>query len=247
MNEIFILGMPRSASTALQLSLNTCAELLIYGEHFEILRGLPAHWALIKAELPRFRSPVDAVADIRKPPKNFPYIHANGISGDKILERLTNYIEETLNPLRFARWGFKDVSYGFDTGAMLLELFPTCKILLTVRHPADVVASGIACGGWPDWKEDNWFSHWEFQYNGFKALAQLSKRAEIVYYERLVYEPEVIRCLCEWLELDSAPAEDFIFRHPKWGPSLDSAKPALSPVLLAKTASAGYPLKSPCR
>jgi len=248
MNEIFILAMPRSASTALQVALNACSsDLVIYGEHFEILKGLPAHLLSAKCALPRFRRPVDIKEDIKNPPKHFPYVHANGIDGGLILEKLKNYIEEMLNPLRCARWGFKDVSYKFDVGAMLLELFPTCKLLLTVRHPADIIASGIGCGGWPHWTEDDWFSHWESQYRDFSALAQLSKRAEIVCYERLVSDPKVIRLLCEWLGLDSRPAEDFIFSHPKWGPTPESSKPALSPAVLEKIADVNYPLKSLCQ
>lgn len=248
MNEVFILAMPRSASTALQVALNACSsDLIIYGEHFQFLKGLPAHLSNAKCSVPRFHRPVDTKEDIKNPPTNFPYVHANGVDGGMIVARLKTYIEDTLNPLRYARWGFKDVSYGFDEGAMLLELFPTCKLLLNVRHPADVIASGIGCCGWPDWAEDDWFSHWEVQHKAFCALTKLSARAETVYYEQLVCEPKVIRHLCEWLELDSAPAEDFIFSHPKWGPTPESSKPVLSASIMEKIAVANYPVRRLCQ
>jgi len=152
---IFLLGVGRCGSTALQLQLSRLSDVWIWGEHDGILRDF-FKWTRQMREnrsLQEFTysqgdvDPLELVAGhAHGDATHIAWMNAFRPSDVDVIER--KVVEElcaTKLPAGKRRWGFKEIRYGIedDVPERLLNLYPNAKIVHTLRSPFRTVESSI--------------------------------------------------------------------------------------------------------
>lgn len=208
-DPIFVIGIERSGSTLLQRLLNSVDGVLIYGEHGALL----CHSAILYRQAHDFSKEFSAdisetVAEITLRDPKMWIAKCGAYQLDRINKATCAMVEAVANPFgnQKIRWGFKEVRYGSETfvRTMLINLYPKCKIVHTVRHPVDHVLSKMKKG---------WFSsleecmHWYVKkVSVFSEGASLHPdRIKLLRYEDMT---ETSFCaLFEWLGLKWGPVQ----------------------------------------
>lgn len=153
---IFLLGTGRCGSTFQQVKISQVDDIWIWGEHDGILRDL-LNWgdsACASERLQRlaFSHPAtdpssELDRDLHGDATRVAWL--NGFRQGDIRTAQRNAIVSLFRrnlPLSKRRWGFKEIRYGVD-GAVperLLELFPSGKIVHTLRNPFSTIESSIS-------------------------------------------------------------------------------------------------------
>jgi hypothetical protein len=152
---IFLLGVGRCGSTALQLQLSRIADIWIWGEHDGVLRGF-LDWTRSIRESRNLQQFAFSRGDAD--PRQLVTSHTGGDAthiawmnafGRKDVEAIERSVIETLCarnlPEGKRRWGFKEIRYGIedDVPERLLGLYPDAKIVHTLRDPYKTIESSI--------------------------------------------------------------------------------------------------------
>lgn len=200
MNEIFVFAQTRSGSTLLQRAINQTPGVTLYGEHGGMLHGFAA--AYYGADLPCLAKHSSYTPERLKDLNAFVPCHSC-ITVGNLRGNMRDFIEATFNPAHAKRWGFKEVRYGrrhqhedMRVFEMLVELFPTAKFPLLIRHPRDQIISQVSMG-WskPEAALDEWLRQFNFY---CKLRRDYPDRCRLFEYWRLVDAQPI----WDWLQLD---------------------------------------------
>jgi len=152
---IFLLGVGRCGSTALQLQLCRLADVWIWGEHDGILRDL-LMWTRQVRENRNLQEFTYHQGDTD--PSEVLSAHAGGDAThiawmnafrpadiDIVERKVIEELWANRLPPGKRRWGFKEIRYGIedDVPERLLNLYPGAKIVHTLRNPFRTVESSI--------------------------------------------------------------------------------------------------------
>ena len=142
-SPIFILGMERSGTTLLMRMLNTVDGVRIYGESGGVAHLIAkAHRALVHDLAKDYQANLtDAQAEKILGDPAVWQAHTGAFQTKRISALTRSYVEALGNPFGYdRRWGFKEVRITDpDTAEMLVELYPNCRIIHTVRDPEDLI------------------------------------------------------------------------------------------------------------
>jgi hypothetical protein len=118
--------------------------------------------------------------------------------------------------LGYSRWGIKEVRSGIETAKFLKQLYPDAKFLFLVRNPMSSILS-IKKRKWLD--ERGHPNPLLFYANHWAKLSKEFRNADfgmLLKFEEMVSDPELVRRLGDYLDLDALP-EDFISNsHADW-------------------------------
>jgi hypothetical protein len=155
---IFVFAQPRSGSTLVQRLVNSLEDVILYGEHLEVLTGVAAAYDTFMARRGHSfcsedsdRAAVQAKALHRlKDPTDFSP-NANALSYEHVRATFRDFVKALVHPVRdprFRRWGFKEIRYWSHDRVfeMLIDLFPQATFVFVVRHPLEQIASHEGTG-----------------------------------------------------------------------------------------------------
>ena len=151
---IIILGPGRCGSTLLQRILNTSAEITIWGEHAGFMKGLAqSYYVITESEHIHnnyySRKNLDSsiiIGSLKDYNQSINWV--NSFDKQSTLKNYRDLIIKQLNTglnTEKITWGFKEILYTKNDRVMdmLLELFPSCKIIFSLRNPFNVIKSMI--------------------------------------------------------------------------------------------------------
>jgi len=195
---IFVFAQPRSGSTLLQRLLNSLENVIIYGEHLGLLKGVADSYIGFLKD-PKRREFCSDTVDVEafrtetvnrlKDPLHFSAI-TNGLVGDEFDDTYRHFIKTLLHGAPASdtrRWGFKEIRYGVGDVVfeMLLKLFPAASFVFLVRHPLHSLESIEGTGWWKTSFDENlqgWFAQAS---NYLNYHRQFPKHSFFVKYEDL--------------------------------------------------------------
>jgi hypothetical protein len=155
---IFILGSGRCGSTLLQRTLNSYADITIWGEHNGVLAEIAdAFFALLDRNDPTWPNvlrprdvKLETTLDLTalKSPEKWQAL-MNGFDEDDVVDHFRKLVKGLLTHPTMAAsdlWGFKEIRYGRDDRVIefLQCLFPRAHFVFLVRNGLDTVASKAA-------------------------------------------------------------------------------------------------------
>ncbi|MGK7899283.1 MAG: sulfotransferase [Xenococcus sp. (in: cyanobacteria)] len=216
-HPIIILAPGRSGSTLLQRILNTSAEIIIWGEHAGFMIGLArSYYMLTKSEHINknyySRKNLDSsiiVGSFKDYNKSINWI--NSFDKESTQKNYRDLIIKQLNTgidTEKITWGFKEILYTKNDYVMdmLLELFPSRKIIFSLRNPFNVIKSMILSWSQPnllktqlqskDFTKLNqsiisYATRWNNVASSFQYWIEEKKiSCHVVKYEDLIAEPE---------------------------------------------------------
>lgn len=216
-DPIVILAPGRSGSTLLQRVLNTSEEITIWGEHAGFMKGLAqSYYILTKSEHIHknyySRKNLDSsiiVGSLKDYSKSINWV--NSFDQESTLKNYRDLIVKQLNNglnTEKITWGFKEILYTKNDRVMdmLLELFPSCQFIFSLRNPFHVIKSMILSWSQPnllkaqlkrkDFTKLNqsvmsYATRWNNAASSFQYWIEEKKiSCYIAKYEDLIAEPE---------------------------------------------------------
>lgn len=158
-DPIIILGTGRCGSTLLQRILNTAEDITIWGEHAGFMKGLAqSYYVLTESEHIHknyySRKNLDysiIIGSLKDYNQSINWV--NSFDKQTTLKNYRNLIIKQLNnglDTNKNTWGFKEILYTKNDRVvdMLLELFPSCKMIFSLRNPFYVIKSMLL--SWSD-------------------------------------------------------------------------------------------------
>ena len=238
---IFLFCQPRSGSTLVQRVLNSLDNVIIYGEHLGVLKGIASSYrsfsgpdaTLFCSDNPDRGAVAKTALEQLRTSEKFPATCC-GFSIDHVREAHRDYVRNLVHcipDVKGYRWGFKEIRYcekeGDSVFEMLYELFPEATFVFNVRNPADYVASNEGMGSWPGPRE-NKLKVWRTQVACFARYSRFFPQNTIMLrYEDFVNpESGAARCLIERLGYEYTEKQhNIIFKMGKVGAT--QQKPAV--------------------
>jgi hypothetical protein len=229
----------RAGSTLLQRLLNSCREVLIWGEHGGYLSGL----------LWNYRT----LLDWEKRQSHYRKVFLNE-GYDTFVPNLMPESEEIRDSLVLhlyglfglpavklgrSTWGFKEVRYGADIALHLQECFPDARFIHLTRNVVDCL---ISMKRWEEAEDIQWerswtkksISDWEAINRSFYQLGSQFSHLLSVKYEQVVADPAgFIRQLAGFLEMREGSFDARVFNNRIHGPGKEGREKRKEKILPA--------------